>query len=77
MPVAATPPTTTGLPVNRAATAPAMSRSDPPQISPAHRDSNPSRYGISGMIAPIANMTNDEPAATRAEGFSRGSTPSS
>jgi hypothetical protein len=29
------------------------------------------------MTAPIANMTNDEPAATHGDGFSRGSTPSS
>ena len=54
-----------------------MSRPTPPQIRPAHSDSNPSRYGISGMIAPIANITNDEPAATHGDGFSRGSTPSS
>ena len=31
----------------------------------------PSRYGISGIIAPIANRTNDDKAASRAESVCR------
>ena len=66
-----------GFLVNRAATPPAISRPTPPHTSPGHSDSKPSRYGISGTIAPMANMTNDDPAAMYGDGFSDGSTPSS
>src|ERR1700752_2278852 len=54
---------TTGFFVKRDATPPATISPTPPRIKPAHSDLKPSRYGTSGVMAPIANVMKVQRAA--------------